>query len=93
VTWPPGTPDVGLVTVRIDVCTLCLSGAGGECHVPGCMFWMCQAPDREQVVRLRLTLGLNEYAAVNSGPGGPGEGVGEDAGAQMPPPGPDQGAP
>jgi len=31
--------------VEIEVCDLCLSGAGGECHVPGCAFWMTSACD------------------------------------------------
>ncbi len=29
----------------LDVCGLCREGAGGECHVPGCAFWMNRAPD------------------------------------------------
>lgn len=32
-----------LVTVRI--CPLCMAGAGGECHTPGCALWMNRAPD------------------------------------------------
>lgn len=31
--------------VTIDLCDLCLSGAGGECHVPGCALWLNRAPD------------------------------------------------
>lgn len=35
------------VYYRIDaqVCEHCLNGEGGECHEPGCMFWMNRAPD------------------------------------------------
>ncbi len=28
----------------VRVCELCACGAGGECHVPGCAFWMHDAP-------------------------------------------------
>lgn len=45
---PKGTPDdneTTLVRVTLVLCTLCLSGAGGECHVPGCALWMSSAPD------------------------------------------------
>ena len=31
--------------VTIWLCQLCLSGKGGECHVPGCALWMNRAPD------------------------------------------------
>jgi hypothetical protein len=27
------------------LCTLCRSGAGGQCHTPGCALWMNRAPD------------------------------------------------
>jgi hypothetical protein len=30
--------------IEVNVCTLCLRGRGGECHVPGCAFWMDKAP-------------------------------------------------
>lgn len=36
-------PQVQLVT--LPICSLCLDGAGGECHVPGCALWMKRAPD------------------------------------------------
>lgn len=32
-------------TVQIPMCDLCLDGAGGECHTPGCIFWINRAPD------------------------------------------------
>lgn len=35
---------VPLNKVTLHMCGLCLDGAGGECHVPGCVFWMTQAP-------------------------------------------------
>jgi hypothetical protein len=29
----------------VNVCGACLRGEGGECHTPGCSFWMNRAPD------------------------------------------------
>lgn len=29
----------------IYLCDLCIGGAGGECHVPGCALWLNRAPD------------------------------------------------
>lgn len=29
----------------IQLCDLCVSGAGGECHSPGCAMWINRAPD------------------------------------------------
>jgi hypothetical protein len=37
--------DASLISIRITLCTLCLNGAGGECHVPGCALWGNRAPD------------------------------------------------
>src|SRR5450755_2561648 len=31
--------------VTLDLCVLCLNGAGGECHSPGCALWINRAPD------------------------------------------------
>ena len=31
--------------VLMRVCDLCLSGAGGECHSPGCALWLNRGPD------------------------------------------------
>ncbi len=31
--------------VTLWLCDLCLSGAGGEGHAPGCAFWLNRAPD------------------------------------------------
>lgn len=39
--------------VTLYMCSLCLDGAGGECHVPGCVFWMMQSPEisiRERIL-------------------------------------------
>lgn len=44
-------PTIVVKTVRI--CELCLSGKEGECHSPGCAFWMCPAITVEQAERLR----------------------------------------
>ncbi len=27
------------------ICDACLDGHGGECHTPGCIFWIVSAPD------------------------------------------------
>lgn len=32
-------------TVELTLCELCLGGAGGECHVPGCALYLSRAPD------------------------------------------------
>jgi hypothetical protein len=37
--------DLGLQGCHVAICTPCLDGAGGECHTPGCLFWMVSAPD------------------------------------------------
>lgn len=29
----------------VQLCARCRSGAGGECHTPGCALWMNRAPD------------------------------------------------
>jgi hypothetical protein len=31
--------------VIVNLCELCIAGAGGECHVPGCVLWINRAPD------------------------------------------------
>lgn len=39
------SPGVSLHRVTLTLCSLCLNGEGGECHTPGCSFWMHAAPD------------------------------------------------
>ena len=39
----PKVPSLHKVTLMI--CDLCLTGAGGLCHSPGCAFWLKSAPD------------------------------------------------
>lgn len=34
-----------LFTVTLTLCSLCLLGEGGQCHVPGCAMWMKSAAD------------------------------------------------
>jgi len=34
-----------VLEVRLRLCELCLGGAGGECHSPGCALWLRRAPD------------------------------------------------
>lgn len=59
VTMPAGselmTDDerIAVVEVKVRVCALCLNGAGGECHVPGCAFWMNAAPNADLALLLR----------------------------------------
>lgn len=38
-----GEPKVRRVIVNL--CELCLNGAGGECHTPGCVLWLNRGPD------------------------------------------------
>jgi hypothetical protein len=33
------------VTLTLTLCSMCLNGGGGQCHTPGCAFWMKAAPD------------------------------------------------
>lgn len=44
--------EPSLVTLTVAICNLCLRGDEGECHVPGCVFWMCAAPTAQQASRL-----------------------------------------
>ena len=30
---------------EIRLCSLCVTGAGGECHSPGCALFLSRAPD------------------------------------------------
>lgn len=36
--------EPNLYRVTVVICAHCLTGDGGECHVPGCAFWMNRAP-------------------------------------------------
>ena len=38
-------PETPVRLVQIWLCDLCLNGAGGECHTPGCALWINRAPD------------------------------------------------
>lgn len=38
-------PEPTLHLVTLWLCSLCLDGAGGECHTPGCALWINRAPD------------------------------------------------
>jgi len=40
-----GDAEPRVLTVTLRLCELCLNGAGGECHVPGCALWLNRAPD------------------------------------------------
>lgn len=48
------TEQIAVIQVKVQVCVLCLNGAaGGECHVPGCAFWMSAAPNADVALVLR----------------------------------------
>jgi hypothetical protein len=49
------------VTGTFTVCTQCLDGAGGECHAPGCIFWINRAPD----IPIRRTLAEVHGCRIN----------------------------
>jgi hypothetical protein len=38
-------PEIPVRLVQLHLCDLCLDGAGGQCHVPGCALWIKSAPD------------------------------------------------
>lgn len=35
-----GTDEVPLLTLHIQVCRNCVDRLPGECHVPGCFYWL-----------------------------------------------------
>ena len=37
--------DLDITGYHVAICSPCLDGEGGECHTPGCLFWMCSAPN------------------------------------------------
>lgn len=39
--------DDGVQDIAVPVCRRCREGAPGECHTPGCAFWMHAAPNRD----------------------------------------------
>lgn len=47
-----GEPAEPLETVTLTLCRECLTGAGGECHMPGCALWMGTAPDVSLIGRV-----------------------------------------
>jgi hypothetical protein len=47
------TDDIPLRRVAAWVCDLCLAGEGGECHAPGCAFWLRDAPTGQELKTLR----------------------------------------
>jgi hypothetical protein len=51
-------PRINLVD-GIRLCDLCLDGAGGECHTPGCVMFINRAPDiplRDTIVQCGGTI-------------------------------------
>lgn len=49
----PDSTEPRLIAIGFNVCEPCLTGAGGECHVPGCTFWMHDAPIGSDIAWLR----------------------------------------
>lgn len=49
--------------VVLTLCSLCLKGAGGECHTPGCILWLNRAPDLPLRPELYEEVGFNKEAA------------------------------
>jgi hypothetical protein len=41
----PTNAEIPTREVTLTLCELCISGAGGECHVPGCSLYGNRAPD------------------------------------------------
>lgn len=37
--------DIRVRWYAVYLCDLCVNGAGGECHVPGCALWIRRAPE------------------------------------------------
>lgn len=37
--------EIPVRRVTLWLCDLCLDGAGGQCHTPGCALWINRAPD------------------------------------------------
>lgn len=50
---PDSVDETQVRRIEAYVCDLCLSGAGGECHVPGCGFWIFDAPAGRELETLR----------------------------------------
>lgn len=42
---PTLADGVSLHKVKLTLCSPCLLGEGGQCHTPGCSFWINRAPD------------------------------------------------
>lgn len=63
-------PKLNIVN-GVYICSLCLDGAGGECHMPGCVMWINQAPDlpiRQSIILMGGTITeVAEPTASNPG--------------------------
>lgn len=51
-------PDDNLYLVELTICGLCLAGAGGQCHTPGCALWLNRAPDLSLIDRVLMEEGV-----------------------------------
>lgn len=69
------TTEPTLTTMALTVCSLCAGGTEGECHVPGCAFWMKTAPgvplrneaDDQGVIILGSTMEITSYQQWGNG--------------------------
>jgi hypothetical protein len=61
--------------VEIRLCDLCLTGAGGECHTPGCALFLNRGPDLAIIPELyrEVTWGLSADQALLAPPRRVGE--------------------
>ena len=78
VQWEARQDEPSVRQVTLMLCELCLEGAGGECHTPGCSLWMTRAPDipialdpplddQVEVDRLRAELHAERVAHAEDG--------------------------
>ncbi len=54
---------ITLNRIEITLCSLCLEGAGGECHVPGCALFLNRAPE--------LAIDPHFYRSIEANPTAP----------------------
>lgn len=64
-------PVLEVVTGEFTVCSACLDGEGGQCHTPGCLFWLNRAPDL--AIRWKLQAHECSFQVVEHVPPGESE--------------------
>lgn len=55
-------PELFRVFMDAPVCGPCLDGEAGECHVPGCVFYLCQMGNMGGIT---LRSKLESYGAIS----------------------------